>query len=142
MPHLSFTKCLSPEIPLLLPLVVWINLALKISATRCSLFYWTDLLYVCDWDFPLFVSSYNIIIFDFHFAEWNLKPTELDGDSLSYLDMMERSIQEERRRERERQIMDEGKQLWQLKKQEQLETEIKDQEEVGHNSFLKKRFHE
>ena len=46
--------------------------------------------------------------------------------------MMERSIQEERRRERERQIMDEGKQLWQLKKQEQLETEIKDQEEVGH----------
>ena len=47
MPHLSFTKCLSPEIPLLLPLVVWINLALKISATRCSLFYWTDLLYVC-----------------------------------------------------------------------------------------------
>ena len=61
----------------------------------------------------------------------------MDGDSLSYLDMMERSIQEERRRERERQIMDEGKQLWQLKKQEQLETEIKDQEEVGHN-FLKK----
>ena len=56
----------------------------------------------------------------------------MDGDSLSYLDMMERSIQEERRRERERQIMDEGKQLWQLKKQEQLETEIKDQEEVGH----------
>ena len=49
--------------------------------------------------------------------------------------MMERSIQEERRRERERQIMDEGKQLWQLKKQEQLETEIKDQEEVGHNFF-------
>ena len=59
----------------------------------------------------------------------------MDGDSLSYLDMMERSIQEERRRERERQIMDEGKQLWQLKKQEQLETEIKDQEEVGHNFF-------
>ena len=73
-----------------------------------------------------------MIIFEFHFAEWNLKPTELDGDSLSYLDMMERSIQEERRRERERQIMDEGKQLWQLKKQEQLETEIKDQEEVGY----------
>ena len=50
---------------------------------------------------------------------------------------MERSIQEERRRERERQIMDEGKQLWQLKKQEQLETEIKDQEEVGHIFFHK-----
>ena len=33
----------------------------------------------------------------------------LDGDSLSYLDMMERSSQEERRRERERQLMDEGK---------------------------------
>ena len=82
---------------------------------------------------------YKISIFDFHLAEWNLKPTELDGDSLSYLDMMERSIQEERRRERERQIMDEGKQLWQLKKQEQLETEIKDQEEVG-QFFFKKRF--
>ena len=76
----------------------------------------------------------------FIFAEWNLKPTELDGDSLSYLDMMERSIQEERRRERERQIMDEGKQLWQLKKQEQLETEIKDQEEVGKATCLKTVF--
>ena len=60
----------------------------------------------------------------------NLKPTELDGDSLSYLDMMERSIQEERRRERERNIMEEGKALWQQKKQEQLEVEIRDQEEV------------
>ena len=66
----------------------------------------------------------------------NLKPTELDGDSLSYLDMMERSIQEERRRERERNIMEEGKALWQQKKQEQLEVEIKDQEEVQLGQFL------
>ena len=33
----------------------------------------------------------------------------LDGDSLSYLDMMERNSQEDRRRARERQLMDEGK---------------------------------
>ena len=66
----------------------------------------------------------------------NLKPTELDGDSLSYLDMMERSIQEERRRERERNIMEEGKALWQQKKQEQLEVEIRDQEEVQLGQFL------
>jgi len=52
-------------------------------------------------------------------AEWNLKPSgteALDGDSLSYTDMMERAMLEERRRERERAIMEEGRSLWQNKK--------------------------
>ena len=67
----------------------------------------------------------------FPIVEWNLKPTELDGDSLSYNDMMERSVLEERRRERERNIMQEGKALWLQKKQEQLEVELKEQEDVS-----------
>ena len=45
--HLSFRNCLGADFHLLLPLVAWINLLRKISATRCSLFYLTDLLYVC-----------------------------------------------------------------------------------------------
>ena len=67
----------------------------------------------------------------FPIVEWNLKPTELDGDSLSYNDMMERSVLEERRRERERNIMQEGKALWLQKKQEQLEVELREQEDVS-----------
>jgi len=66
-------------------------------------------------------------------AEWNLKPSgteALDGDSLSYTDMMERAMLEERRRERERAIMEEGRSLWQNKKREQLEQEIREQEEI------------
>ena len=66
--------------------------------------------------------------------EWALKPSgaeALDGDSLSYQDMMERSMVEERRRQRERQIMEEAKALWQAKKRDQLELEIKEQEEVS-----------
>merc|ERR1711997_760725 len=54
-------------------------------------------------------------------AEWNLKPSgteALDGDSLSYTDMMERAI------------MEEGRSLWQNKKREQLEQEIREQEEI------------
>lgn len=38
---------------------------------------------------------------------------------------------EERRRQRERAIMEEGKALWQAKKRDQLEVEIREQEEVG-----------
>jgi hypothetical protein len=60
-------------------------------------------------------------------------PSEMDGDSLSYMDMMERSIVEEKRRQRERIIMQEGQALWQAKKHDQLELEIKEQEEVIDN---------
>ena len=77
--------------------------------------------------FSKLISQY----FFFPIVEWNLKPTELDGDSLSYNDMMERSVLEERRRERERNIMQEGKALWLQKKQEQLEVELKEQEDVS-----------
>ena len=64
-------------------------------------------------------------------SEWNLKPgMEVDGDSLSYQDMMERSMQEERRRQRERAIMEEGRAMWQQKKREQFELEVKEQDEV------------
>ena len=67
----------------------------------------------------------------FSFTEWNLKPgMEVDGDSLSYQDMMERSMQEERRRQRERAIMEEGRAMWQQKKREQFELEVKEQDEV------------
>ena len=45
--------------------------------------------------------------------------------------MMERSVLEERRRERERNIMQEGKALWLQKKQEQLEVELREQEDVS-----------
>ena len=42
--------------------------------------------------------------------DWVLKTDHgLDGDSLSYLDMMERNTEEENRRARERVIMDEGR---------------------------------
>ena len=45
------------------------------------------------------------------FADWVLKTEQsVIGDSLSYLDMMERTNMEESRRARERQIMEEG--LW------------------------------
>ena len=44
------------------------------------------------------------------FPDWVLKTSEdLDGVPLSYIDMLERSESEERRREREVQIMQEGK---------------------------------
>ena len=74
-----------------------------------------------------------MILVDTTAAEWNLKPSgaeAIDGDSLSYMDMMERSMVEERRRQRERAIMEEGRALWQNKKREQLELEIREQEEV------------
>ena len=47
--------------------------------------------------------------------DWVLKTDHgLDGDSLSYLDMMERNSQEDRRRARERQLMEEGKYVQKL----------------------------
>ena len=43
-------------------------------------------------------------------VDWVLKTDQdLDGVPLSYIDMMERTESEERRREREKQIMREGK---------------------------------
>merc|ERR1712223_658856 len=70
--------------------------------------------------------------------EWNLKSNvaEADGDSLSYQDMMERNMLEEQRRHRERAIMDEGRALWQAKKREQLEVELKDQIEMREQAHL------
>ena len=63
---------------------------------------------------------------------------EVDGDSLSYQDMMERSMNEERRRQRERTIMEEGRAMWQQKKREQFELELKEQDEVrNHSQCLK-----
>ena len=59
-------------------------------------------------------SAFSFGIFYVHLffllADWVLRQdTAIDGDSLSYLDMMERSTAEEARRERERVIMEEGK---------------------------------
>ena len=64
--------------------------------------------------------------------DWVLRTdNSVDGDTcLSYLDMMERSSAEERRRQRERKMMEEGKALWKAKKNEELELELRDQEEV------------
>ena len=58
-----------------------------------------------------------------------------DGDCLSYLDMMERSSAEDKRRERERVMMEEGKALWNAKKSEELEMEMRDQEHVSVRIF-------
>ena len=45
-----------------------------------------------------------------YYLDWVLKTDQgLDGDSLSYLDSMERSESEERKRQRERQLMEEGR---------------------------------
>ena len=62
---------------------------------------------------------------------------EVDGDSLSYQDMMERQMNEEHRRQRERAIMEDGRAMWQQKKREQFELELKEQDEVrnGPSSF-------
>jgi len=54
----------------------------------------------------------------------------LDGDSLSYLDQMERSQDDENRRARERVIMDEGRVLWEHKKREEEEMAMKDLHEI------------
>eukprot|EP00096_Caligus_rogercresseyi_P010932 TRINITY_DN4138_c0_g1_i1.p1 TRINITY_DN4138_c0_g1~~TRINITY_DN4138_c0_g1_i1.p1 ORF type:complete len:276 (-),score=37.11 TRINITY_DN4138_c0_g1_i1:58-885(-) len=63
--------------------------------------------------------------------DWVLKTeANIDGDCLSYLDMMEKNSAEERRRQRERVIMEEGKALWQAKKHDDLEMELREQDEV------------
>ena len=71
-------------------------------------------------------------------ADWMLKTDQdLDGVPLSYIDMMERTESEERRREREKQIMREGKELWQKKKQEEEQLLFRDLEELKELSRAK-----
>ena len=55
--------------------------------------------------------SLKLKIYNYYFfVDWVLKTDHgLDGDSLSYLDMMERNKEEENRRARERIIMEEGR---------------------------------
>jgi len=70
--------------------------------------------------------------------DWVLKTDHgLDGDSLSYLDSMERNSQEEERRARERQLMDEGRQLWQQKRAEEQDLATRDVEEIKELARLK-----
>jgi len=54
----------------------------------------------------------------------------LAGDSLTYLDKMERNSEEDRRKAREKMIMEEGKALWQRKQQEEEELRFMDVEEI------------
>ena len=66
------------------------------------------------------------------FSDWVLRTdANLDGDSLSYMDMLERNSAEERRRERERAMMEEGKALWKIKMDEEKEIELRSQQQVG-----------
>eukprot|EP00090_Calanus_glacialis_P013030 TRINITY_DN21643_c0_g1_i1.p1 TRINITY_DN21643_c0_g1~~TRINITY_DN21643_c0_g1_i1.p1 ORF type:complete len:462 (-),score=133.65 TRINITY_DN21643_c0_g1_i1:237-1583(-) len=63
--------------------------------------------------------------------DWILKTEQsLAGDSLSYLDKMERNKEEDTRKERERQVMQEGKALWERKRQEEEELQVRDVEET------------
>jgi len=62
---------------------------------------------------------------------WVLKTEHsLNGDSLSYLDMMERNNVEENRRARERIIMDEGRAMWDQKRKEDDDLMHRETEEV------------
>jgi len=62
---------------------------------------------------------------------------DLDGVSLSYIDMLERSESEERRKEREIRIMQEGKALWEKKKKEEEDLLFRDLEELKELSRAK-----
>ena len=65
-------------------------------------------------------------------SDWVLRTdANLDGDSLSYMDMLERNSAEERRRERERAMMEEGKALWKIKMDEEKEIELRSKQQVG-----------
>ena len=71
----------------------------------------------------------NVIV---SLSDWVLRTdADLDGDSLSYMDMLERNSAEERRRERERAMMEEGKALWKIKMDEEKEIELRSQQQVG-----------
>ena len=68
--------------------------------------------------------------------DWVLRTdANLDGDSLSYMDMLEQNSAEERRRERERAMMEEGKALWKIKVDEEKEIELRSQQQVR-TSFI------
>ena len=71
-------------------------------------------------------------MFKKHFTpDWILRTDYgLDGDSLSYEDRMERREVEEGRRAKERQLMDEGRNLWRQKKAEEAEMLFRDIEDV------------
>jgi len=63
--------------------------------------------------------------------DWVLKTDQgLDGDSLHYLDTMDRTDSEERKRLKERQVMEEGRALWERKKQEEQDLLFRDVEEI------------
>ena len=67
----------------------------------------------------------------YFFLDWILRTDYgLDGDSLSYEDRMERKELEEGRRAKERQLMDEGRNLWRQKKAEEAEMLFRDIEDV------------
>merc|ERR1719410_2841862 len=70
--------------------------------------------------------------------DWVLKTEQsVIGDSLSYLDMMERTNMEENRRARERQIMEEGLSLWQQKKREDDDMNYREREEAKEYSKMR-----
>jgi len=63
--------------------------------------------------------------------DWILKKEQsLAGDSLFYLDKVERDNEEERRKEREMRVMQEGKALWERKRQDEEELQLRDVEET------------
>ena len=64
-------------------------------------------------------------------SDWILRTDYgLDGDSLSYEDRMERKEVEEERRLKERQLMEEGRNLWRQKKADEAEVLFRDIEDV------------
>lgn len=66
------------------------------------------------------------------------EPVETDKQQLSYVDLLEKHSNEEEKRQRERQIMHEGLQLWNSKKQEEIQEKEHSKQEVrvNSNSFL------
>ena len=57
-----------------------------------------------------------------------------DKSQLSYLDLMERSSNEEEKRQRERLIRDEGTELWKLKRSSEFEQQARDKQQVSINN--------
>ena len=83
--------------------------------------------------FPVSLPSLDIpfSISQYFAPDWILRTDYgLDGDSLSYEDRMERREVEEGRRAKERQLMDEGRNLWRQKKAEEAEMLFRDIEDV------------
>jgi hypothetical protein len=55
---------------------------------------------------------------------------DINEPDLGYADIMERALNGEEKRQRERLLMEEGTTLWRAKKQEEYEQELRDQYEV------------